>query len=136
MASSAAAAKAGRPGTTSAATPAFPATNASTRSRTAWPAACQSSSTKDRSIGYPLPIFDLPDDTSPPARRSSSGARPQKTAAHSYLSLVDGTAMRHSTWADCERRVKGRSGARFKKAVSADDERAILRGWHVDPDSV
>ena len=85
---------------------------------------------------YPLPIFDLPDDTSPPARRGSSGARPQKTAAHSYLSLVDGTAMRHSTWADCERRVKGRSGARFKKAVSADDERAILRGWHVDPDSV
>jgi len=84
---------------------------------------------------YPLPIFDLPADTSAPARRTTA-ERGKKTAAHSYLSLVDGTAMRHTTWADCERRVKGRSGARFKKAVSADDERTILRGWHVDPDSL
>jgi ribonuclease HI len=85
---------------------------------------------------YPLAIFDVPDDTSAPARRTASAARSPKAAAHSYLSLVDGTAMRHATWADCERRVKGRSGARFKKAVSADDERAILRGWRVDPDSL
>ena len=85
---------------------------------------------------YPLAIFDVPDDTSAPARRTASAARPPKAAAHSYLSFVDGTAMRHATWADCERRVKGRSGARFKKAVSADDERAILRGWQVDPDSL
>jgi ribonuclease HI len=42
--------------------------------------------------------------------------------------------MRHATWADCERRVKGRSGARFKKAMSAADEAAILREWRVDLD--
>ena len=42
--------------------------------------------------------------------------------------------MRHATWADCERRVKGRSGARFKKAMSADDEAAILRDWNIDPE--
>jgi hypothetical protein len=29
--------------------------------------------------------------------------------------------------------VKGRSGARFKKATSASDEAAILRGWNIDP---
>jgi ribonuclease HI len=40
--------------------------------------------------------------------------------------------MRHTTWADCERRVKGRSGARFKKAKDAADELAILREWQVD----
>jgi hypothetical protein len=28
--------------------------------------------------------------------------------------------------------VKGRSGARFKKAASAADESAILRGWGID----
>jgi ribonuclease HI len=39
--------------------------------------------------------------------------------------------MRHATWADCERRVKGRSGARFKKALTAADESAILRDWRV-----
>ena len=41
--------------------------------------------------------------------------------------------MRHRTWAECEGRVKGRSGARFKKAASAADESAILRGWGIDP---
>jgi ribonuclease HI len=44
--------------------------------------------------------------------------------------------MRHATWAECERRVKGRSGARFKKATSAEDEQVILRGWQVDPSSL
>jgi ribonuclease HI len=42
--------------------------------------------------------------------------------------------MRHATWAECERRVKGRSGARFKKAISAADESAILRSWQVNID--
>jgi ribonuclease HI len=90
-------------------------------------------------VGYTVPIFDIPDNTSVPKRSStSSGGRSSssKAAAYSYLSLVDGTAMRHSTWADCERRVKGRSGARYKKAISAADESAILRDWRVNPDSL
>lgn len=81
---------------------------------------------------YSVPIFDLPDDTSVPKRRSTgSDGRSSKAAAYSYLSLVDGTVQRHATWAECERRVKGRSGARFKKALSAADESAILRAWQV-----
>jgi ribonuclease HI len=84
-------------------------------------------------VTYPLPILDLPDDTAVPARSGSSGGSRSKARAHSYLSVVDGTAMRHATWAECERRVKGRSGARFKKAASAADEAAILRDWQVDP---
>jgi hypothetical protein len=32
--------------------------------------------------------------------------------------------------------VKGRSGARFKKAMSPSEETAILRGWNIDPASV
>jgi len=39
--------------------------------------------------------------------------------------------MRHATWEECERRVKGRPGARHKKAASAADEAAILRSWGV-----
>jgi ribonuclease HI len=86
-------------------------------------------------IGYGIAIFDLPDDTTVPSRpRNSSGGR--SAPAYSYLSLVDGTPMRHATWAECERRVKGRSGARFKKATSAADESAILRSWQVSPDSL
>jgi ribonuclease HI len=82
--------------------------------------------------GYGVDVFAVPDDTSTPAR--SNGPRKAKTIAHSYLSVVDGTPMRHATWTECERRVKGRSGAKFKKAVSPADEVAILRAWQVDPE--
>jgi ribonuclease HI len=80
--------------------------------------------------GYTLDILQVPDDTAMPKRSPASDSRP-KTAAHSYLSVVDGVAMRHSTWAECESRVKGRSGARYKKAASAADEAAILREWGI-----
>jgi ribonuclease HI len=85
---------------------------------------------------YDLPILDLPADTDVPPRQTSSAGGGAKAAAHSYLSLVNGTAMRHATWAECERRVKGQSGARFKKAMSANDEAAILRGWNVPTGSL
>ena len=87
--------------------------------------------------GYPLQILTLPDDTSLPRRQSGSvTATNTKVAAYSYLSVVDGVPMRHGTWADCERRVKGQSGARFKKATSAADESAILSGWGIDPSRI
>ncbi len=87
--------------------------------------------------GYGIPILDLPDDTSVPARSpSSSGSGKSKAAAYSYLSVVDGRPMRHATWAECERRVKGRAGARFKKAMSEADQAAILRAWQFEPGDV
>ena len=58
-----------------------------------------------------------------------------KGPAYSYLSLIDGALERHATWAECERRVKGRAGARFKKAMSAADEADILRSWGVGVNS-
>jgi ribonuclease HI len=82
-------------------------------------------------LGYPCAILDLPSDTSVPARTSSAAGRGDSRAKspYSYLSLVDGQLARHTTWGECERRVKGRAGARFKKAMSAGDEAAILRDW-------
>ena len=83
--------------------------------------------------GYSLPILQLPDDTTLPKRSAGSvPASKTKTAAYSYLSVVGGVPMRHVTWAECEGRVKGQSGARFKKATSAADESAILSGWGID----
>jgi ribonuclease HI len=85
-------------------------------------------------MNYGRAILDLPEDTTVPKRSSQSAGRGKSSAIpHAYLSLVDGELMRHSTWADCERRVKGRSGARFKKAKDAADEIAILREWQIDP---
>ena len=85
---------------------------------------------------YDVPIFTFPRIPVPKRRRASAGGRASAGAAYSYLSLVDGTPMRHPTWAECERRVKGHSGARFKKAMSRDDEAAILRSWHINPESL
>ncbi len=57
----------------------------------------------------------------------------EKKAAFSYLSYVNGELRRHGSWKECEANVKGRSGAKFKKATSAEDEVSILSGWGVDP---
>lgn len=83
---------------------------------------------------YTLSIFDIPEDTGLPTSSSKSGKSGGKNAKpYSYLSVVDGVAKRHFSWPDCEQRVKGRSGARFKKAMSASDEAEILKGWGVRP---
>jgi ribonuclease HI len=81
---------------------------------------------------YGVNILEIPGDTALPSSssKSSSSGSNNKTA-YSYLSLVDGIPMRHSSWKDCEQRVKGRSGARFRKAASREDEAAILRAWGV-----
>ncbi len=88
-------------------------------------------------LGYPLPILDLPSETSVPTRTSPAGGRAAPASKpFSYLSVVDGELARHANWADCERRVKGRPGARFKKAMSQGDEAAILREWRIKPDGI
>jgi ribonuclease HI len=87
-------------------------------------------------IRYAVAVHDIPDDTRVPERSSGTRSSARRSAPHSYLSLVDGQPARHATWAECERRVKGRSGARFKKAMTAAEEEAILRSWGFSPDDV
>lgn len=82
-------------------------------------------------IRYGIAIYDLPDsDGSVPKTRR---VKPTSKSAFSYLSLVDGIPWRHENWIQCERRVKGKSGAKFKKAMSEADEKKILSDWGVDP---
>lgn len=49
--------------------------------------------------------------------------------AYSYVSSVNGVIKTHRTWAECEKRVKGVPGTRFKKSFSAEDEKAIIASW-------
>lgn len=49
-----------------------------------------------------------------------------------YLSLVDGVLMRHQTWVECEMRVKGRRGAKFKKVSNVHEEHVILQQWGIN----
>ncbi len=52
-----------------------------------------------------------------------------KEKAYSYVSLVNGKCMKHSTWAECERRVKGVPNVKFRKTLNAKDERDTLLLW-------
>jgi ribonuclease HI len=67
---------------------------------------------------------DKPSSTSASKSKSSKSANKGKPA-YSYVSYVDGSLHIDKTWAECEKRVKGKSGARFKKALSASDESKI-----------
>jgi len=47
-----------------------------------------------------------------------------------YLSKVDGQVQEHKTWAECQSRVKGTSGAAFKKVKNASEKAATLSKWN------
>lgn len=59
-----------------------------------------------------------------------------KQKAYSYLSLVNKVAVRHRTWGSCEARVKGVQSAKYRKAVSPEDELEILDAWGVAPGDI
>jgi len=79
----------------------------------------------------PLNAYDLPDildislDEEKSTKKSSSSSR-SRAAAFSYVSSVGGIIETHKTWAECEKRVKGAKGARYKKALTAADEAVIM----------
>lgn len=50
-----------------------------------------------------------------------------KSPAFSYVSLVNGKIDIHSNWTDCEKKVKGAKGARFKKALNKKEEDDLVR---------
>jgi ribonuclease HI len=52
--------------------------------------------------------------------------------AYAYVSFVNSTFYSDSSWAACEKRVKGVAGARFKKVFSKAEEDALMREWQKD----
>ncbi len=71
---------------------------------------------------YPIKnILDLSSSIVETSKKSHSKAK-----AYSYISMVGGKIEIHATWAECEARVKGKSGTRFKKAISQEQEKEII----------
>lgn len=76
---------------------------------------------------YDLPtILDISHDEMKAKTKKSSSSH-SKAKAFSYISSVQGVIEVHKTWAECEKRVKGTKGARYKKALDADGEAQIIR---------
>jgi ribonuclease HI len=68
--------------------------------------------------------------TMPKARVvSKSGSKTKKTGpAYSYVSVIDGKVLTHTTWAECEKRVKGKN-AKYKKVFSKGEEGILIAEW-------
>lgn len=73
-------------------------------------------------------ILDTKEGSSVSPAKSSSKTH-SRAKAYSYVSRVDGKIQTHRTWAECEQRVKGKSGAKFKKSLSEEDEKTIIASW-------
>lgn len=74
-----------------------------------------------------------------PERPTSYGGSPSRRAAPpgtSYISVVDGIPARHQTWAECEQRVRGVKGARYKKVRSPAEEQEAFGKWGITADDL
>jgi len=67
------------------------------------------------------------DETKKNIKKYSKSHSRQK--AYSYLSMIDGEIKKHKTWKECEKRVKGKSGAKYKKALTMAEEKKIIEEW-------
>lgn len=62
---------------------------------------------------------------------SPVGERPRKNTgpAYSYVSLVGGKVYADKTWKECEARVKGTKGAKYKKVFSKAEETGLVQDY-------
>ncbi len=77
---------------------------------------------------YRLDISDTSYDEEAAKKRSDTRKRSAQKA-FSYVSMVDGVVKTHSTWKECEERVKGKKGVKFKKSLDASNEKEIIKDF-------
>lgn len=76
--------------------------------------------------GYDLPkILEVSHDAVKAGAKKSDSSR-SKAKAYSYVSMVGGVIETHKTWPECEKRVKGTKGAKYKKSLSSSDEQDVI----------
>ena len=81
--------------------------------------------------GYGIPVLDLPDDTSGAGAQQADGAARRgrsKGPAYSYLSVVDGKPMRHSTLG----RLRTACEGPFRRALQEGHQRRRSGGDSAD----
>jgi ribonuclease HI len=77
---------------------------------------------------YGFDISDTSYDEAKAKERSDARKR-QSQKAYSYVSLLDGEVQTHKTWSECESRVKGKKGTRFKKSLDVHNEKEIIQDF-------
>lgn len=66
-------------------------------------------------------VLSLKHNTEMAAKRSKKAGK-----GYSYVSLVNGKVHVDSTWTECEKRVKGKTGVKYQKAMNADEEQDLI----------
>jgi ribonuclease HI len=81
---------------------------------------------------YTLPnILDISIDEKLLEKKNEKKSSSKSSGApYAYVSFVDGVFMQHTTWAECEARVKGVK-ARFQKVFSVDELEQVKTEWGV-----
>jgi ribonuclease HI len=85
--------------------------------------------------GLDIPLYDgLEKDYSVSLDITARGEASKKGGtsgpAYSYLAYIDGQLYRYTTWAECEKNVKGKN-AKFRKALSQSHEKEIMKEWGI-----
>ncbi len=65
-----------------------------------------------------------------PKPRKVAASSSKKGKAYSYVSVVNGDVKTHTTWIECEARVKGKK-AKYKKVFSKEEESILFKEWSV-----
>lgn len=79
---------------------------------------------------YPISMDILtPKVTASQVNTLGKNTKNNKKTAYSYISSINGKIMIHKTWLECEKRVKGKSGALYKKSLNKEDEENIISKW-------
>ncbi len=77
---------------------------------------------------YSIDITNLEGHLLGPKKTNSKSNKSRSQAkAYSYVSLVKGKLFYDKTWEECEARVKGVKGAKYKKALSQLEEKEIAK---------
>ncbi len=71
-------------------------------------------------------VFDV--DESAVENKKEKKSKSSKPA-YSYVSMIGGLIQLHKTWPECEARVKGKKGAKYKKVFSKEEEDALAQQW-------
>lgn len=75
--------------------------------------------------GYSIDIKSVSQDADKSSARSAS-KKHSSAKAYSYVSKVGGKIYVDKSWQECEKRVKGVAGVRYKKSLSKADEDLIV----------
>jgi ribonuclease HI len=79
----------------------------------------------DLSLYHHKNILDMKYDPEKVMQKKSTTER-SRAKAYSYVSRVDGIIKIHRDWTECERRVRGAKGAKYRKSLDKEDEDRIV----------